>query len=251
MRLLPNEIVVLRSWSGGVSVDGYAALFEEVPASRFDYRVVDVADRAVSENLKKLLSEGYRSVAFVASAIIVMERGTENLPKIDEYRVLQGFDAQHVGSELTKAATPGFRVVTAGVSNSGLLTTLLLGHVADDKQNIEYQVFSGYNARELERKLNETAPQGYSPVSGGILPITTSKMNYRGMTEPPPRVQLIVGKPATQNYSAFKVLNAFGRDLQSKLDAAVRDRYEFVQFVGVTNDNFVVLGHPAQSPAPN
>jgi hypothetical protein len=250
MRLLPNEVAVLRSWGGGVSVEGYAALFEEVtPAARFEYRVVDVADKAVAEKLKELLFEGYRSVAFVAPAIIVMERGAENVSKIDEYRVLQGFDAQHVGSELTKAATPGFRVVTAGVSSSGLLTTALLEHVAGDKQNIEYQVFSGYNARELERKLNETAQQGYSPVPGGILPIATSRTDFRGMTPPPQRVELIIGKPAAQKYSAFKVLNAFGKDLQSKLDTALRDGYEFVEFVGVTNDNFVILGHPAQPSA--
>jgi len=54
-----------------------------------------------------------------------------------------------------------------------------------------------------------------------------------------------------QNYSAFKVLNAFGKDFQSKLDAAVGDGYEFVQFVDVTNDSFLILGHPARSSPTN
>jgi hypothetical protein len=264
MRLLPNQIAVLRSWTGGVSeggfgvvrsspggvsVDGYAALFEEVtPSARFGYRVVDVADKAVSEKLKRLVSEGYRSVAIVAPAILVMERRAEDVSTIDEYRILKGVDAQHVGSELTKATVDGFRVVTTGASTTGLLTLVLLEHVADDKGKIEYQVFSSHGARELERQLNETAQRGYSPVSGGILPIITRERNDRGMTTPPQRVELIVGRTGPK-HTAFKVLNAFGRDLQPTLDAALGDGYEFVEFVGVMNENFVILGHQAQSSA--
>lgn len=265
MRLIPNQIAVLRSWrggvseggfgvvrssAGGVSVDGYAILFEEVlPSARFEYRVVDVADRAVSEKLKRLVSEGYRAVAIVAPAILVMERRSEDVSKIDEYRILQGVDAQHVGSELTKATIDGFRVVSTGASTTGLRTLVLLEHVADDKRKTEYQVLSSYGARELEKQLNETAQEGYSPVLGGILPTITRERNDRGMTTPPQRVELIVGRTAAPKYAAFKVLNAFGRDLQPTLDAALRDGYEFVEFVGVMNDNFVILGHPAQSPA--
>ena len=265
MRLLPNQIAVLRSWSGGVSggggfgvlrssrggvsVDGYAALFEEVtPSTRFEYRIVDIADKAVSEKLRKLVSEGYRSVAIVAPAILVMERRAGDVSKLDEYRILQGLYVQHVGSELTKATVDGFRVATTGASTTGLLTLVLLEHLADDKRKIEYQVFSSYGARELERHLNETTQEGYSPVAGGILPITTSEGNDRGMTTPPQRVELIVSK-TDPKYAAFKVLNAFGRDLQPTLDAALREGYEFVEFVGVMNENFVILGRQAQSSA--
>ena len=144
MRLLPNEIAPLRSWAGAVSVDGYTALFEEVtPRTQFEYKIVDVSDRAAADTLKKLLNEHYRSVAFVPPAIAVMERGSDNASQIDEYQVLQGLDAQHLGPELAKAAIPGFRVVTAGVSPSGLLTTVLLEHLVDDSQKMEYQVILG------------------------------------------------------------------------------------------------------------
>ena len=222
MRLLPNQIAVLRSWNGGVSeegfgvrrtlaggvsVDGYAILFEEVPPpTRFEYRVVNVADRAVSEKLKRLVSEGYRAVAIVAPAILVMERRSEDVSKIDEYRILQSVDAQHVGSELTKATIDGFRVARAGASTTGLRTLVLLEHVADDKRKVEYEVFSSYGRRELEKQLNETTQEGYSPVLGGVLPIIDL-----GMRTPPQRVELIVGKTAAPKYAAFKVLNALVR----------------------------------------
>ena len=87
-------------------MDSYAAQ-EVTPASRFEYSVVDVADKAISDKLKKLLSVGYRSVAFVTPALIVMERGSKDVSNVDEGRVLQGFDAQHIGTELTKATSPG------------------------------------------------------------------------------------------------------------------------------------------------
>ncbi len=243
MRLLPNEITALRSWAGTVSVDGYVALLEEAsPLRHFEYKIVDVADKAVSDRLKILLSDGYRAVAFVPPAIIVMERGSENTSRIDEYQVLQGFDAQHVGSELTKAATPGFRVITAGISPSGMLTTVVLEHLVDDKQITEYQVFSGNSGRDLEKRLNETAQQGYSLVYGSILPINANKWGDRGMTAAPQRVCMIVGKPTAPKYSAYRVLDAFGRDHQSRLDSALKEGYEFLEFVSLATDNFIILG---------
>ena len=265
MRLLPNQIAALRSWSGGVSggggfgavktssggasVDGYAALFEEVaPSMRFEYRIVDLADKTVLEKLRKLVLEGYRSVAIVAPAILVMERGAGDVMKVDEYRIFQGPDVKHISSELTKATADGFRVATTGASTTGLLTIVLLEHLAVAERKIEYQVFSIYGARELEKQLNAAAQEGYSPVAGGILPITTREGNDRGMTTPPERVELIVSK-TDPKYASFKVLNAFGKDLQPMLDGALKEGYEFVQFVGVMNENFVILGHRAQPSA--
>lgn len=248
MRLLPNELAALRSWSGEVSVDGYVALFEQVtPSKRFEYKVVDVTRKAAPDELKEMLAVGFRSVAFVAPAIVVLERGTENVPDFDEYRVLQAFDPQRIGTEVVKAATPGFRVVTCGVSISGLLTTVLLEHESGGTDKIEYQTYSASSSRELERKLNEGAQNGYSPVAGGILAITTTKKDYRGMTPPPQRTQVIVEKLATPKYKDFIVLSAFSKDLQSKLDVSSTDGYSFVEFVGVTNDNFVILGRPAST----
>jgi hypothetical protein len=268
MRLLPSEIAALRSWSagasegggfglvrdgsaGGVSVDGYAILLEEVPAKRFEYKIVDVADKAAPGKLKKLVSERYRAIAIVAPAILVMERGSENVSKVDEYRILQDADAQHLGPELTKAAVDGFRIVTTGASTTGVRTLVLLERVADDKRSTEYQVFSSYDARELEKQLNEAAQKGYSPVPGGIVPTITQEGNDRGMTTPPQRVEVVVGKTVGLRYATFKVLNFFGKDTPQTIDTAMRDGYEFVEFVGLMNDNLVILGHSASSSAPN
>ena len=109
MAVSRKEVGVRRTSAGGVSVDGYAILFEEVPPpTRFEYRVVNVADRAVSEKLKRLVSEGYRAVAIVAPAILVMERRSEDVSKIDEYRILQSVDAQHVAPNLRKPPSMDF-----------------------------------------------------------------------------------------------------------------------------------------------
>lgn len=265
MQLLPNQIAVLRSWRGGasggggfgvvrntpggVSVDGYAALFEQVtPLARFEYRIVDVADKAVSEKLKTLLSDGYRSVAIVAPAILVMERRVGDMSKTDEYRILQGLDAQHIAPELAKATGDGFRIVSAGVSTTGLLTHVLLEQVPGDKGRVEYRVSSTYGAQELEKQLNDTAQAGYSPVMGGILPVITREGSDRGMTTPPQRVELIVGNTGP-TFSGFKVLNAFGKDQQAKIGAAIQDDYEFMELVGLMNENFVILGRQTKPPA--
>ena len=69
------------------------------------------------------------------------------------------------------------------------------------------------------------------------------------MTTPPQRVELIFAKTAAPRHTAFKVLNAIGKDSQPTLDTVLRDGYEFVEFVGLMNANFVILGHPAQSSA--
>lgn len=268
MRLLPSEIAALRSWSagasegggfgvvrdssaGGVSVDGYAILLEEVPTKRFEYKIVDISDKTASGKLKKLVSEGYRAIAIVAPAILVMERGSENVSKVDEYRILQDADAQHLGPELTKAAVDGFRIVTAGASSTGLRTLVLLERVADDKRSTEYQAFSSYDARDLEKQLNEAAQKGYSPVPGGIVPTITREGNDRGMTTPPQRVEVVVGKTAGPRYATFKVFNSFGKDTPPTIDTAMRDGFEFMEFVGLMNDNLVILGHPASPSEPN
>jgi len=114
-----------------------------LPKLRIEIAVAsDIADKAVSEKLRKLISEGYRSVAIVAPAILVMERGAGDVMKVDEYRIFQGPDVKHISSELTKATADGFRVATTGASTTGLLTIVLLEHLAVAERKIEYQVFS-------------------------------------------------------------------------------------------------------------
>ena len=249
MRLLPNQVAVLRSWSGGISIDGYVALFERTPGAHFDYKVIDVVERSVAQHLKALLSEGYRSVAFVAPEIIVMERGPDSAGKVDEYQVLQGYDTEHLGPELAKAAASGFRVMTAGVSRSGLLTTVLLEHIGDQKQIFEYQVLSAYSQRELESKLNDLANQGYSPVPAGILPINSNKFGDRGMVAAPQRVQLIAVKAVGPKYSAFRVIEAFRKQSESEIGSALQNNYDFVDFVGTANSSFIIMGQIKEATA--
>ena len=265
MRMVPQQLAVLRSWSagvpqggfgvarssgGGVSVDGYAILFEEAqPSTRFEYKVIDTMDSAMSGKLKQLVAEGYRAVSIAAPSTLVLERSSGNTSKVDEYRMLRGSDVQRLGSELAKVAGEGLRVLSAAGSTTGLQTLVLLDRATDEESKIDYQVHSSYGAPELEKKLNDAVQNGYSPVLGGILPIITKATGRFDIPTPPQRVELIVGKNASPSYSAFKVLAAFAKDSQAGLDAAVSDGYRFVEFVSVMDGNFIVLGRPAQAAA--